>query len=139
MKEVEELKEEALYRNKQPKMYLWDWSQVNNESARLENMVASHLLKFTHYLRDAQGWKTELFYWRDIDGREIDFVVSVDGELWLAIEVKSSDKDIAPPLIYFKKKTGVKFAYQLVDKSGVDVLKDGIRIMSVEKFLSGLV
>lgn len=105
----------------------------------LENMVASHLLKFTHYLRDAQGWKAELFYWWDIDGREIDFVVSVDGELWFAVEVKSSDKEIAAPLAYFKKKTGIKFAYQLVDKRGIDARKDGIRIMSVEKFLSGLV
>lgn len=123
---------------KQPKMYLWDWSQVNNDGARLENMVASHLLKFTHYLRDAQGWKAELFYWRDIDGREIDFVVSVGGELWFAVEVKSSDKEIAASLAYFKKKTGIKFAYQLVDKRGIDALKDGVRIMSVEKFLSGL-
>lgn len=124
---------------KQPKMYLWDWSQVSNESARLENMVASHLLKFTHYLHDAQGWKTELFYWRDADGREVDFVVSVGGELWMAIEVKSSDGKISTPLSYFKKKTGIKFAYQLIDKRDVDVIKDGIRVMSVEKFLSGLV
>lgn len=124
---------------KQPKMYLWDWSQVSNEGARLENMVASHLLKFTHYLHDAQGWKAELFYWRDIDGREVDFVISVDGELWLAIEVKSSDGRISTPLSYFKKKTGIKFAYQLIDKTGIDVMKDGVRVMSVEKFLSGLV
>ncbi len=124
---------------KQPKMYLWDWSQVSNDGARLENMVASHLLKFTHYLHDAQGWKAELFYWRDLDGREVDFVVSVDGELWMAVEVKSSDKEISQPLSYFKKKTGVKFAYQLVDERNVDAVKDGIRIMSVEKFLSGLV
>lgn len=123
---------------KQPKMYLWDWSQVNNESARLENMVASHLLKFAHYLHDTQGWKTELFYWRDADGREVDFVVSVDGELWMAIEVKSSDGEISQPLSYFKKKTGVKFAYQLIDKTGIDVMKGGVRVMSVEKFLSGL-
>ncbi len=124
---------------KQPKMYLWDWSQVNNSGARLENMVASHLLKFTHYLHDTQGWKTELFYWRDIDGREVDFVISVDGELWMAIEVKSSDGQISTPLSYFKKKTGVKFAYQLIDRTGIDVMKDGVRVMSVEKFLSGLV
>lgn len=123
---------------KQPKMYLWDWSQVSNGGARLENMVASHLLKFTHYLHDAQGWKAELFYWRDIDGREVDFVVSVDGEPWLAVEVKSSDGQISTPLSYFKNKTGVKLAYQLIDKRGVDVIKDGVRVMSVEKFLSGL-
>ena len=30
---------------KQPKMYLWDWSQIEDEGNRLKNIVASHLLK----------------------------------------------------------------------------------------------
>lgn len=124
---------------KQPKMYLWDWSQIENENARLENMVASHLLKFTHFLHDTQGWKAELFFWRDADEREVDFLVSVNGEPWLAIEVKNSDQTVSKSLLYFKKKTGITLAYQLINTSGIDVLKDGIRIMSVEKFLSGLV
>ncbi|MBI5230446.1 MAG: ATP-binding protein [Candidatus Magasanikbacteria bacterium] len=124
---------------KQPKMYLWDWSSIQNENVRLENMVASHLLKFTHYLYDTQGWKVELFFWRDADEREVDFLVTLNGEPWLAIEVKNSDQTLSKSLSYFKKKTGVQLAYQLINKSDVDVLRDGIRIMSMEKFLSGLV
>ncbi len=30
---------------KQTKLYLWDWSETQDESARFENMVAGHLLK----------------------------------------------------------------------------------------------
>src|ERR1039457_3161733 len=37
---------------KEPKLYLWDWSEVSSEAARLENIVASHLLKLCHFLYD---------------------------------------------------------------------------------------
>ena len=30
---------------KEPKLYLWDWSEIENEGNRFENCVASHLLK----------------------------------------------------------------------------------------------
>jgi predicted AAA+ superfamily ATPase len=34
---------------KEQKLYLWDWSQVEDEGARFENMVASHLLTYCHF------------------------------------------------------------------------------------------
>lgn len=124
---------------KEPKMYLWDWSQVADEGARLENMVASHLLKMTHFLYDAHGHKAELFFLRDIEGREVDFLVTVDRKPWLIIEVKSGQEDISKPLVYFAGKLAVPFAYQLVKGSGVDYWKNNIRVISADKFLSGLV
>jgi len=49
---------------KEPKLYLWDWSEIiENKGAKLENIVASHLLKLCHYLHDADGYKTELFFY----------------------------------------------------------------------------
>lgn len=33
---------------KEPKIYLWDWSEIEDEGAKYENMIASHLLKFCH-------------------------------------------------------------------------------------------
>src|SRR3989338_5371896 len=35
---------------KEGKLYLWDWSEVNNPGARFENLIASHLLKYCDYL-----------------------------------------------------------------------------------------
>lgn len=62
---------------KEPKLYLWDWSEItDNHGAKLENVVASHLLKLCHYLNDVDGHKTELNFLRDIDGREVDFIVT---------------------------------------------------------------
>lgn len=124
---------------KEPKMYLWDWSQVENPGARLENMVASHLLKMTHFLHDAHGHKAELCFLRDIEGREVDFLVAIDRKPWLAIEVKSSGEDISKPLAYFSEKLKIPFAYQLVMEGGKDYWKKNIRVVSADKFLSGLV
>lgn len=123
---------------KQPKLYFWDWSQVEEGGLRLENMVASHLLKFVHLLHDAAGYKAELRFLRDIEGREIDFLITVDKKPWLAVEVKSSTHAVSPAWQYFGAKLKIPFQYQLVETSGVDTIKDGVRIMSVDKFLSGL-
>ncbi len=124
---------------KPAKMYLWDWSSTPSGPARLENIVGSHLLKLVHYLYDAFGHKAELHFLRDVDGREVDFLVVVDKRPWFAVEVKSSDRDAALSLRYFGDRLKIPFMYQVVDQAGVDVTQKNIRIISVEKFLSGLV
>lgn len=124
---------------KEPKLYLWDWSQVPEAGSRLENMVASHLLKLCHFLYDAQGHKAELFYLRDKDQREVDFLVTVDKKPWMAIEVKLSDQTPAKQLHYFGDRLKIPFKYQLVQTENVDFLQDGIRVISADKFLNALV
>jgi len=125
---------------KEPKLYLWDWSEItNNAGAKLENVVASHLLKLCHYLHDVDGYKTELYFLRDIDGREVDFLVTYGGKPWFAVEVKSSAKEIAKSLTYFGNKLDIPFLYQIVDERNIDIKKDKIRILSIEKFLLSLV
>lgn len=89
---------------KEQKHYHFDWSLVENEGARFENMVACHLLKWAHFLQDTQGKEIELRYFRDIEGREIDFVLLEKNSPKLAVECKLSDTGISPHLIYFKKK-----------------------------------
>ena len=124
---------------KEPKMYLWDWSQVENEAARFENLIASHLLKLAHYLRDSQGHKAELFFLRDRDGREVDFLLAIGRKPWLAVEAKLSADKVSGQIGYFTRKLKIPFSYQVVKETGQDFLKDGIRLISADKFLSGLV
>lgn len=124
---------------KESKMYLWDWSQVPDQSARLENITASHLLKLCHFLYDTQGYKAELHYLRDRDGHEVDFLVTVDKKPWIAVEVKRSDTKVSKNLRYFGKKLNIPFKYQIVGIENVDFLQDDVRVMSADKFLSGLV
>jgi predicted AAA+ superfamily ATPase len=124
---------------KEKKMYLWDWSEVPSNPARLENIVASHLLKLCHFLYDAQGYKAELHYLRDRDGHEVDFLVAVDKKPWMAVEVKNSDPEISKNMAYFGKKLAISFQYQVVNLENIDFIQNDIRVISTDKFLSGLI
>jgi uncharacterized protein len=124
---------------KEPKLYLWDWSELTNKAARLENIVASHLLKLVHYLHDVAGYKATIHFLRDTDGREVDFLVAVDKKPWFAVEVKQTDTRVAQPLVYFKNKLNIPFVYQVVHTPGVDLLEKKVRVISVDTFLAGLV
>ena len=124
---------------KEPKMYLWDWSEVPDSGARFENLVASHLLKFVYFLEDSEGEKAELFFLRDTSGREVDFLVTVNSVPWFAVEVKEKSSRVATPLKYFDKKMKIPFVFQVVREDGVDFMQNHIRVMSASKFLTGLV
>lgn len=124
---------------KEPKMYLWDWSQVENEANKLENIVASHLLKFVHFIYDTEGYKAEIFFLRDLEGREVDFLVTINKKPWFAVEVKSQDKTVSKNLIYFAAKLNIPYSYQVVSEPGNDFWQGDVRVISASKFLSGLV
>ena len=124
---------------KEPKLYFWDWSEIQKESARFENMIASHLLKFVHFLYDVYGWRAELFYLRDVEKREVDFLVVIDKKVWFAVEVKLSSSDLSKNLKYFAQKLKIPFLYQVVKEEGIDFLRQNTRIISAGKFLMGLV
>ncbi len=98
---------------KTQKLYLWDWSQIENPGARFENMVASHLLKMCDYWQDVLGYRSELRYIRDETGREVDFVVLRDRKPLFAVESKLSDSDISPSITAFKAKLDIPKWYQV--------------------------
>ena len=60
---------------KEQKLYFFDWSHIQNKGVKFENLVASHLLKFCHYHEDVFGEEMELRFLRDINKREVDFIV----------------------------------------------------------------
>ena len=98
---------------KEQKLYMWDWSQIESPGLRFENMVASHLLKFCHYLEDVDGYKTELRFIRDTDKREIDFVVLKNKKPLFAVECKTGEKVTSPHLHYFQERTDIPIFYQV--------------------------
>jgi hypothetical protein len=124
---------------KEPKLYLWDWSMLKDLSIKLENLIASHLLKMNHFLYDHQGYKTDLHFLRDREGREVDFLVTVDKKPWFMVEVKNSDQGISKNIKYFRDKLNIPFCYQVVMKEGIDYLVNQIRVISADKFLTALV
>jgi uncharacterized protein len=121
------------------KAYLWDWSEVKAQGPRFENLVASHLLKFVHWLEDVDGHRAELWYLRDRIGREVDFLVTVDRKPWFAVEAKVSAEGIDPALRHYRDAFRIPFAYQVVLEGERGYVQDGIRCLSADRFLAALV
>ncbi len=100
---------------KEPKVYLWDWSVIDNPGARYENFIASHLLKAIHYWNDQGYGKFCLHYLRDLEKREVDFIVIKDEKPWFLVEAKSSNNHhINKNLYYFQEQTNANHAFQVV-------------------------
>ena len=108
---------------KEPKYYLWDWSQVTDGGARRENLVASALLKAVHFWTDHGLADCSLHFLRNKDKREVDFVVVRDGEPWFVVEVKSAaDGRPSSSLRFYQDQLGVPHAFQVAfDLPFVDV------------------
>ncbi len=107
------------------KVYLWDYAVIDNEAARFENLVAGHLLKTCHFWTDTGEGEFELFFLRNKDKQEIDFLIVRDGQPWLPVEVKYSDTDISPNWGRFLPQLGCKQALQIVYEPNWKVHKVG--------------
>jgi predicted AAA+ superfamily ATPase len=96
------------------RLYFWDWGELNDRPGpQFENLVASHLLKYCHFLEDTQGDKMELRYLRDTDGREVDFVILKNRRPLFAVECKTGDRAAAPALSYFSERLPIPHFYQV--------------------------
>ena len=122
------------------KHYHFDWSLVPDPAARFENLAASHLLKWANFREDAEGHRAELRYFRDIEGREVDFVVAENGRPVLLVECKSSDREISPSLRYLKQRFPAAPAWQISAAGRHDyVSREGIRVAPALALLKALV
>jgi len=125
---------------KEQKHYHMDWSLVKNQGPQFENLVACHLLKWVNFLQDTQGREVELRYFRDIDRREVDFVVTEDFKPILAVECKWDDSEIDRSLIYFQNKFPKIPCWQISAVGKKDYESgDGIRVSPARNFLTDYV
>ncbi len=121
---------------KEQKLYFWDWTQVLDDGARFENFVASQLLRYCHFHENVNGHKMELRYIRDIDGRELDFVVLKDNKPEFAVECKLGERSLTKYAEYFKMRTPIPLIYQVHtgEQDQGDERKLG-RVLPIEKFV----
>ena len=75
-----------------------DWTVAPFPGASFENLVAIHLLKWVHFRQDVEGLDLALRYFRDVDGREVDFVVTDRRQPVLIVEAKLGDAAVDPAL-----------------------------------------
>ena len=80
---------------KAPKYYFYDTAQVRQDSFKLENLTACALLKEIHFRNDVKGEEYQLFYLRNKDKKEIDFLIVKDNRPVCMLEVKSSQSTLS--------------------------------------------
>ncbi len=125
---------------KERKHYHLDWSIVPEDPRRFENLVGSHLLKWVHFEQDAHGRDLELRYFRDTDGREVDFVVVERRSPVLFVECKWGDQEIDRGLRYLKERFPRCDAWQLSAAGRKDYRSpEGIRVAPALELLRTLV
>jgi predicted AAA+ superfamily ATPase len=123
---------------KSAKIYLWDWSELEQMGARFENLVASQLLKYCHFLQDTEGDAMELRYLRDTDHREVDFVVLKNKKPIFAVECKTGENKVSKALIYFKERTTIPKFYQVHMGESDYLSGEGVRVLPFFKFCKEL-
>jgi uncharacterized protein len=79
---------------KEKKVYFYDYTIVENEGARFENLVALELKAWVDLCNDATGDTFALHYVRTREGTETDFLIIRKGVPWLLLETKLSESSI---------------------------------------------
>ena len=122
---------------KPPKVYFFDNGDVlGDEGARFENLVAASLIKRLHFLEDRDGFKYELRYIRDKEGREVDFAIIKDGNLDELIEVKYSYEEISRSLSYYSERLKPEKSTQISANLKRPFDKNGIRVTDPISYFS---
>ncbi|MCK5131952.1 MAG: ATP-binding protein [Candidatus Sabulitectum sp.] len=126
---------------KESKYYLWDWSVLDDPGSRFENLIASHLLKFCNFASDTYGYSARLFYVRDTDKREVDFLIEWENKPWLIVECKLKQGGRLQPLKYFGERLDITERFMVVMENGVDYVEQNsnVRIISADRFLNAFV
>ena len=124
---------------KAQKHYHWDWSVVADPGPRFENLLAGHLLKWVHWQQDIEGRDYELRYFRDTDGREVDFVVLERRKPILLVEAKVGDQAVDKGLRYLRAKYPAADAWQVSSTGTKDFTsEDGVRVAPAGRLLGKL-
>jgi len=123
---------------KSPKYYFYDTGQViGDQGVKLENFVACSLLKEIHFREDCLGEKWDIYYLKNKDGREIDFLLVNKEKPVMMIEVKWSDEGRSPNFSFFEKFLGEVKKIQLVkDLKRDKTYPDGTEIRVAQNWLS---
>lgn len=124
---------------KPPKVFFFDNADtIGDEGSRLENLVATHLLKYLQFMEDYEGFRCSLHYIRDRDGREVDFLTVVDGKPMDLIEVKLSDTKISRSLKYYHEKLKPENTIQIVGNLERSFHKEEILVIDPISYFSSL-
>ncbi len=122
-----------------PKVYFYDTGLVRgDDGVRLENAVATMLLKQVQFAADARGQDTGLHYLRTKDGAEVDFALAASGALTHLVECKLSDDKPHRALQRFGTQFPGAAAVQLVQHLRQEQQRDRVSITAAAPWLAAL-
>ncbi len=122
---------------KEKKFYFYQWPFCNDFAALFENYMAIQLYTACQYYRD-QGYGTyELYYLRDQDDREVDFLITNNLKPVALIEVKSSPQTWTKGLHFYTEKLNVPSFLVYPQGPTVRIEKKGYSLSSA-RFLKNL-
>lgn len=128
---------------KEKKLYLWDWSEIDDEGARFENLIAGHLLKYCHFMTDNGYGKYELSFLKNKEGSEIDFLITENNKPIIPIEIKLNDAVPSKNWGTWLNQLPCARGIQLVKKSDIYkkyIVQDKeILVISADLFLNQLI
>jgi hypothetical protein len=126
---------------KEPKIYFYDYCRIQDESLRFENMVALELKRAVTLWTDFGLGEYQLWYLRNKERQEVDFLVTENAQPLFMVEAKYSDVAVSPNLIKFQNALSVP-AIQLVHQHNVARKikneKNVIIVASAADWLAGL-
>jgi predicted AAA+ superfamily ATPase len=120
---------------REAKVYLFDFTAVDDPGARFENLVALHLLKLVDAWNDRGHGDFALWYVRDKERREVDFLITERRRPYLLLETKISDDRPSPALRYFRDRLRPMHAVQLV-RQGMPRKVDGMLLIPADRLLA---
>ena len=124
---------------REPKVYFYDCAAATNgPGARFENLVGGMLLKWIQHANDCRGSRFQLFYFRDKEKHEVDFVLCEGLRPRALIEAKLNSSELHPGLRYLSRLLPQTSAMQLVGRALKTQQKDNVTIRSMQEIHSPL-
>lgn len=121
------------------KVYFYNTGDVaENEAMRFENLVANHLIQRNHFHEDYYGLKTNLFYVKDKNQREVDFLITINNKVEELIEVKLSNDVPSKNLIVFADILKPNQATQIVLNIKKNWSKNALHIKNPISYFNSL-
>lgn len=100
---------------KEKKLYLFNYPEIPDESKRFENMVALELWRAIHSWNEYGYGRFNLYYVRNKEKEEVDFLIADHNKPLLLVETKLSDDTPGKSLLNFQNVLNIP-AVQLVNK-----------------------
>jgi len=126
---------------KEPKIYFYDYCRIQDEALRFENMVAVELNRAVTLWTDFGFGEYQLWFLRNKEKQEVDFLVTENAQPLFMIEAKFADVAVSPNLIKFQNALNIP-AIQLVHQQNVArKIKNGknvVIVASAADWLAGL-